>query len=306
MKHNTHIYLAKKAIEFLYDGCENLYQIDNNKVNSTKKRKLRAEAKILQRLLQYHENSVFEACWAPDDIINDKSVYHIFKLFTHREFTDAKNYALETYTYQGNEYYRAKQGGGLPFKIDHLSKIISDMIKLRKYNDAYSMKGIMYMMLMITHYIVDAHVPMHCDLRDDSPKNYTPQNGTYYNDKYHGKLEGEWDYATTEYAIKQGSLAPERADAFTDVKDNEDLCTAVGFDLRQPDHIKAIKVYDIPNNQLMSFIINVCIKSKERNLKIFPIGHTKPDMDFFKEETRPVYADCIGNIISIWLYIWNN
>ncbi len=28
-----------------------------------------------------HIDRIFEASWAPDDIINDKSVFHIFKLF---------------------------------------------------------------------------------------------------------------------------------------------------------------------------------------------------------------------------------
>jgi len=90
MKHNTHIYLAQKAIEFLYDACENLFNLNETEIGGKQKRELRAEAKTLQRLLKFHQHEVIEASWAPDDIICDKAVYHTFKLFTKSDFTDAE------------------------------------------------------------------------------------------------------------------------------------------------------------------------------------------------------------------------
>ena len=306
MKHNTHIYLAKKAIEFLYDACENLYSVNQEEIKGKRKQDIRAEAKILQRLLNFHENNVIEASWAPDDIICDKAIYHTFKLFTDEDFDDAKEYATETHTLDGKNYYRTKAGGGLPFKIDHVAKIISDMIKLRKYNDAFSMQGIMYMMIVLSHYVVDAHVPMHCDLRDDSKKEWTPKGNNYYDDKYHGKLEKKWDVVTTEYAVETKCMEAERNDDYKKVKGMETLKPEVKFDLSLKDHINAVKVYDIPDNKLMTFIINVCIKSKERNNLIFGKGQVEPDMEQFMKLTREIYADCIGNLISIWLYIWDN
>lgn len=306
MKHNTHIYLAKKAIEFLYDACNNLYSSEQKPIKGKSKTDIRREAKTLQRLLNYHEEDVIEASWAPDDIICDKSIYHTFKLFTEADFSDAKSFGLETHILNGKEYYRTKQGGGLPYKIDHLAKIISDLMKLRKYNDAYSMKGIMYLMIMLSHYIVDAHVPMHCDLRDDSPKSYTPIGDNYYDDKYHGKLEKAWDVVTTEYAVSTGCMEAERAVDYKKTSASNALKSEVQFDLSNPQHCSDLKVYKIPNNQLMSFIIEVCIKSKDRNNLFFPKGQKMPDMNEFAAQTRPIYADCIGNLISIWLYIWNN
>lgn len=306
MKHNTHIYLAQKAIEFLYDACGNLYDLNENEIAGKRKRDTRAEAKMLQRLLQFHEHEVLEASWAPDDIVCDKAIYHTFKLFTKTDFTDAEAYALETHQYNGSTFYRAKQGGGLPFKIDHLAKLINDMIKLRKYNDAFSMKGIMYMMLMLSHYVIDAHVPMHCDLRDDSPKDWTPKQGKYYDDKYHGKLEKEWDVVTTEYAVESGCIDAERNCDYKKTNGREVLKSKIAFDLKVKDHIDELKVYDIPNNKLMSFIIDVCIKSKERNGVIFGKGEVKPNMEQFENLTREIYADCLGDLISIWLYIWKN
>ncbi len=77
MKHNTHIYLAVKAIEFLYEGLGNLhYKTTNGKAKPKTITNLRREAKTLQRMLTHYREAISEATWAPDDIISDKAQYH--------------------------------------------------------------------------------------------------------------------------------------------------------------------------------------------------------------------------------------
>ncbi len=96
MKHNTHIYLAAKGIEFLYEGLDNLhYAKSNRKAASSTISKRRREGKILQRMLMHYQDVISEATWAPDDILNDKSQYHTFKLFTEREFPQSSSFAKE-------------------------------------------------------------------------------------------------------------------------------------------------------------------------------------------------------------------
>ena len=73
MKHNTHIYLAHKSIEFLYDSLSDLRQINGKKVNASKKQKIRREAKSLQRIFISHIDRISEASWAPDDIISHQA-----------------------------------------------------------------------------------------------------------------------------------------------------------------------------------------------------------------------------------------
>ena len=83
MKHNTHIYLAAKGIEFLYEGLNNLHYVKSNrKAASSTISKRRREGKILQRMLMHFHDVISEATWAPDDILNDKSQYHPL-LFMH-------------------------------------------------------------------------------------------------------------------------------------------------------------------------------------------------------------------------------
>jgi hypothetical protein len=138
MKHNTHIYLAAKAIEFLHDSVDNLRYLSGSSAASKTRTKVKQQATDLQRMLRYHQSSIVEAAWAPDDVLNDKSLYHTFKLFTAQEFPDPEQYTTECYERDGKKYYRVSGSGGLPFKVDHLARIIADLVKLRAYNDHFS------------------------------------------------------------------------------------------------------------------------------------------------------------------------
>ena len=304
MKHNTHIYLAAKAIEFLYEGMGNLrYAKSGKTVPSKLLREKRASAKTLQRMLMHYQQVISEATWAPDDILNDKSQFHTFKLYTDAEFPGGAVYAKEVHK---EKYYRAKGGGGLPYKVDHLSRVIADMDKLRRYNDRCSMEQIMYQYLMISHYIVDANVPMHCDLRDDPPsENDTkkPKNGLYFKGTLHGKIEKEWEKAVNPIAIKEEIIELSRE---KDDTPPTDLSPEIVFHVTDPDHVALIRPVQISSNSLMNYMIDLCILTKERSLQLFPIvdpnAWTKEDL---KAHTRPVFADTISALISVWMWIWD-
>jgi hypothetical protein len=303
MKHNTHIYLASKGIEFLYEGLDNLrYSTSGRKAASNTRSKHRREGKVLQRMLMHYQSVISEASWAPDDILNDKSQYHTFKLFTTQEFPHSESYAKEIHR---NKYFRASGGGGLPYKVDHLARVISDMDKLRRYNDRCSMNQIMYQFLLISHYLVDAHVPMHCDLRDDPPSvnNTTkPRNGNYYSDALHGEIETLWDEAVTPVAIAEEIIRPGRKD---DDLPETALSNQIKFNVTNNNHCKEITTYIIPKGNLMQYMIDLCIKSKERSLKLFPVNDPANwNQRIFPAMTREIFAEAIGNLITVWSWIW--
>ncbi len=79
MKHNTHIYIASKATEFLRDSVNNLHTRTGRMASAKTQRKVKTRAKELQHLLRYHAQDMAEASWAPDDILCDKALYHTFK-----------------------------------------------------------------------------------------------------------------------------------------------------------------------------------------------------------------------------------
>lgn len=303
MKHNTHIYLAAKSIEFLYEGLSNLqYQGTGQKATSSTIRKIRREGKVLQRMLMSYEEMINEATWAPDDILNDKVQYHTFKLYTENEFPGSKKYAKEVHE---KKYYRISGGGGLPYKVDHLARVISDMDKLRRYNDRCTMNQIMYQYLLISHYIADAHVPMHCDLRDDPPASgdeSKPQNGKYYSDTLHGRIEQLWEDAVNPIAIKEGIV---KVKSKNDDSSVNSLSNQILFDVTNDEHYNEIIPILITERDLMNFMISLCIQSKEKALKLFPIDNPNSwNKQDFPQITREIFSQIISNLISIWIWIW--
>ena len=303
MKHNSHIYLAAKGIEFLYEGLNNLRYVNSNrKVRSSTISKLRQEGKVLQRMLLHYQDMISEASWAPDDIVGDKFIYHTFKLYTDKEFPNSKSFAKEIHK---GKYYRAKGGGGLPYKVDHLARVISDMDKLRRYNDRCSMNQIMYQFLMMSHYIVDALVPMHCDLRDDPPKKNDktkPKNGKYYSDVLHGEIEEKWERAVTPVAIEEGIIKAQR---ISDDAPQSELSQKIKFNVTNNKHCKEIKPCVIADNDVMKYMIDLCIQSKKRALQLFPIEDPfNWNEEKFPEMTREIFAQSISNLITVWIWIW--
>ena len=324
MKHNTHIYIASKAIEFLHDSVDNLRYSSGSAAASKTRTKVKQQATDLQRLLRYHQSSIVEAAWAPDDVLNDKSQYHTFKLFTADEFSKPEKYTSEYYERDKKKYYRISGSGGLPFKGDHLARIIADIVKLRAYNDHFSQKQIMYLYMMISHYVADAHVPMHCDLRDDPPRNANSKSeirnskqenadskseikkpgpvSRYYSESLHGQIEDLWDKACTPAAVAEKVLI---ADSFDDYDQENDLTPYVRFSLNNKNDLKLIRPYTLTDKSMMEFMVDICVQSKERSLKLFPINNPdKWDLEAFPGMTREIFAEAIGNLITIYLWMW--
>jgi hypothetical protein len=313
MKHNTHIYLASKAIELTSQSVDNTVDKKSKYLKSTTKSKERRIAKKRQRIFQYYQDLIEEASWAPDDVLRDNDPFHIFKLFTDEEFPDHGLDYKPKFEKDGVIYY--KFAGGLPYKIDHLAQEIINMSKLRNYNDQFDLKQIMYKYLLISHYLVDAHVPMHCDLRDDPPNKYKDREpsrrkgsqkpkGNYMKPALHNYLETLWDNAVTPVAIEEEIIAQ------TSVKEKvkkTELSDIVSFSLDDCKKTHAIRSTIIQKNGLMEFMIDVCIESKKRGQKLFPLEDPKELNDsILGETTREIFADCIGNLIAVWRYIWFN
>jgi hypothetical protein len=167
------------------------------------------------------------------------------------------------------------------------------------------MEQIMYQYLMISHYIVDANVPMHCDLRDDPPSasdDTKPKNGNYFKGTLHGKVEKAWEEAVNPVAITEGIIELSRED---DDAPLSDLSSEIVFHVTDPAHVALIKPVQISDNDLMKYMIDLCIATKERSLQLFPIADpnawTTADL---KAVTRPVFADAISALITVWMWIW--
>ena len=312
MKHNTHIYLAAKAIELTRQSVDNMHDGNHNYMTGSKKTEERISATTHQRIFQYYQDLIEEATWAPDDVLKDNDPNHIFKLFTDEEFPGHGLKDRPTFKSGNQTFY--KFAGGLPYRVDHLARSVLSMCKLREFNDQFDMKQIMYQYLLLSHYVVDAHVPMHCDLRDDPPKEgrhpdpsrrkgTQKPSGKYMKSDAHGKLESLWDEAVTPLAIEQEIFPRTWAKESTE---KTELSDAVAFTFNDCKKGGEVEVITIPANGLMNFMIDVCINSKKRSQRLFPLDNPEErDDSVLKDITREIFADCIGSLLSIWRQIWS-
>ncbi len=307
MKHCSHIYVANKAIEFLYEGLKNAKTPEGKPASSSTKTALRKSAKKLQELLRFHSDEITEASWAPDAVLCDMATYHTFKLFTEQDFPGCAKFARETHERSGVKYYRAKAGGGLPYKVDHLAHVIADMLKLRAYNDAFSMRQAMYLLVLLSHYVVDAHVPMHCDLRDDPPQpgdnTKPPGVNRYFSGDVHGDIEQRWEDAVIPVAVAEKIVLPSETD---DGKPETELSKLVTMCVTEKTHVARIQPVTIPDRGLMDFMIDVCVRSKQHSLQIFP-PTTSPKLDDtkFPAMTQDIFNQSVSTLISLWVWIWH-
>lgn len=302
MKHYTHVYLANKAVEFLWDSVDNLSYKSGSLARSSVRRRVKKGAADLQRILGSHMDRIEEASWAPDDILYDMKTFHIYKLMMANEFTDYQGFVAEEFKVGGKTYYKVKGGGGLPYKIDHLARLLADMVKLRAYNDIFTMEHICYLFFLLSHYIADANVPMHTDVRDDKPSRKKPQNGNYYSTKWHGKIEKLWEKGSTPIALRENIIPSERKGC-NSVDTN--MTPFLKFYLKP--NVKDIHTTYVKPNQLIKYMQTVCAHSKDRSVILFPVSNP----DNFNEATlegmsHDIFADAIGSIISVWLAIWDH
>jgi hypothetical protein len=306
MKHCSHIYVAHKAIEFLYEGLKNAETPDGKPASSSTRTALRKSGKKLQELLRFHSDEITEASWAPDAVLCDMATYHTFKLFTEQDFPGCAKFARETHERGGIKYYRAKQGGGLPYKVDHLAHVIADMLKLRAYNDAFSMRQAMYLLVLLSHYVVDAHVPMHCDLRDDPPeagdKTKPPGTDRYLSEGMHAKIEQWWEDAVIPVAVDEKIMLPAETDHG---KKETDLSKLVRMRVTEKADVARIKPVTIPDRGLMDFMIDVCVRGKQCSLQLFPpTASPKLDETKFATMTQDIFNQSVSTLISLWVWIW--
>ncbi len=316
MKKNTHIYLASKAIELIRESISNTLDEKGKFLKGSKKSKERAAAKRLHEMLRFHKSQISQAAWAPDEVLMDQQPYHIFKLYRDDESFAVKKWEAklkakgkeeqlkDKFERNGVTYYRFS--GGLPYRIDHLAQDIISMSKLREHNDRFSYEQIMYQYLLMSHYIADAHVPVHCDLRDDPPKKNdgnTKPKGKYLDDNAHGKLEGLWEEAVNPVAIREEIIVKSSASENEEDTEYTDCVTFNLYDCNKKDRI--IKVPTISKNGLMKFMIDICIKGKDRSQLLYSVDTPKKRNDVLLEDmTREIFADCIAHLIAIWRYMW--
>ena len=176
MKKFTHALIACKAVERL----KNVELSDQNK----------PFADYLLNWFADHKDGVIRGAWYPDDVIGDKSTSHVLKHapdtvapdgFKSYTSVAAGGYKLPSTSLEQqigsssalfNQPFAVNPGTNLPERCEALSHAIIDDLRIREREPKGSPltptdNHVALLLFMLSHYVADAHMPMHCDARKD-------------------------------------------------------------------------------------------------------------------------------------------
>ena len=307
MKQYSHAWLAFMAIKRLEDA----------KLSNVS----RGYADSLIKWFKNNRDDVIQGAWYPDAVIKDMSSSHVLKLTpsdnAKNRFKKLPNTYLNYQHTKGTALRRRSfeidKNDNLPNRCDAISHSIIDHLKMQEREEKGSPVSptdnqIALLLFMLSHYVADAHVPMHCDSRQFSEgKNI------------HGKLEGKWD----DMIKKFYSIDKDNERFFYDPK---------GYPLRIPnldqeykastlkaveDALKSRKFtisWGVGNGNVWDFMSAICQYSYLLSYHFIPEGYDHTNVTTrnwqnlgsisLDDLSVAVLSDAIDSIARIWLRVW--
>lgn len=190
MKQYTHAWLAMMAMQRLEKAALS-----------------KSEQKAAKSLIKWFKNNrdfVVQGAWYPDAIIKDMASSHVLK-YKPGDKTEAGAFKKLPTTYhlykigKSSDLYKKAytvEKGNLPDRCEAFAHSIIDNMKMQESEDKGSPisptdNHVATLFFMLSHYIADAHMPLHCDVRQFSE-----------GDDIHARIEKEWDDVVREcYSI---------------------------------------------------------------------------------------------------------
>jgi len=320
MKRYTHAWLSFKAIELL--------QNYTGQFNPNRNKSLESFLKFINNFPQ----TFVRGSWFPDNVISDNvQGGHTwkYKLDSSGKFETRRppNHNLCFQAVGGHMNKKVSLNlpiSDLPDRCEALGQMIRDTIKITNKLDrgdvaAFNDSQIAILFLIISHYIADAHVPVHCDNRDfNNPS------------KIHSDLEGHWEkeikkHHKISYKNKQFDL-----NADNKLQRKSTLASYSSSLLKKVDDLifnnnwsnltsssNNWRVFLGNNNNFWDYIVSVCHVNFFTSLDMFPItppqgvnfntvrilqnASLKTKVDQF---SPLILADAINSIAIIWLASW--
>ena len=303
MKQYTHAWLAFMAMKRLEKA-----QLSKN---------YRKNADSLVCWFKNHRDFVVQGAWYPDAIIKDMASSHILKykpvessekaLFkklpkTFHLYKIGKESSLYKHPYQVTK-------GNLPDRCESLAHAAIDNFKMQESEAKGSPisptdNHIATILFMLSHYIADAHMPLHCDSRSFS-------DGA----NIHAHIEKEWDtmvrgcysidfdnerffYNPEGYPLKRGE------DVIADWLEEEIL--------NRPFSLS----WGTGNSNTWDFMAAITQYSYLTAYEMIPAQYTPENLDWdefkalntscsFEDYSKYVLIDSIDSISKVWLRVWN-
>jgi hypothetical protein len=291
----------------------------------------------LERFLGFiseHPTTFVRGAWLPDTVIKDNTQGgHTWKYkldsengrVEKRRPPDHNNCLSHVRGKLGRRVSLVTPISDLPDRCEALSQTIRDTIRITnkiKSGDVvvFNNSQVALFFLMLSHYVCDAHVPVHCDSRDF----YTPSS-------VHPDLEGFWEKEIAKYykiskKAQQFDLDPEGNlqlkpkkrgyEASILGKCDEMLEHRPWQNMNSNDtHWRAL--LGSKNNNIWDYLVAVCLVSFHMSQLMFPedppdgadydtinIMEASPFKERVIELSPLILADAVNSVALLWLSTW--
>jgi hypothetical protein len=314
MKKYSHAWIAFMAIkrlEIIATAPEDSPVI--NGVNES----IRSEAKALVKWFKKYRDFVIQGAWYPDEVFKDMSSSHIVKFrptengpytsFGKLPVTHSIYKLMSKNSPLLNKPYNI-ESGNCADRCEALSHSIVDNFKMLHYEErgcpiATTGNHIAMRFFILSHYIADCHMPLHCDARS-----FSEEKGI------HGTIEKKWeDQVSKSYKIDKDnnrffydSDGYPKEDFFTPfvIQVIDDISTRKythgwgGTNNNTWDFMSAVSQY----SYLFSYYLIQEDFKNTQTLQEFQ-EQTEWGRDFDKYSAM-IFADAIDSIARIWLHVW--
>ena len=313
MKKYSHAWMAFMAIKRL----ELIATTTDEKVISGVTDKVRTEAMALVKWFKNYRDFVIKGAWYPDEVFKDMSTSHIVK-YTPAEIDEKVTFRKLPATHSIFTMMSKKsplfnkpyiiEDGNCADRCEAISHSIIDNFKMLTHEEkgcpiATSGNHIAMRFFILSHYIADCHMPLHCDSR------------SFSNEKnIHGAIEKKWeDYITKAYKIdKDNNRFFYDPDGYPLPLKENDFTTNVENEIATRKYIHA---WSGKNNNVWDFMSAVSQYSYLFSYFLIPRDFSNTQsMQEFTEETEwgrnfetystMIFSDAIDAIARIWLHIW--
>jgi hypothetical protein len=308
MKQFSHAWLAFKAIERLEKAALN--QDD------------RRYADNLIRWFWDYRDGVIKGAWYPDMVIKDMATSHVLKLAPatpgSTEFRSLPDTCLTTPLARqspvyGQPYQQVDAADNLPERCEALAHGVIDHTKMQSTEAkgspiAPTSNHIATLLFMLSHYLADAHMPLHCDGRKFSSAA-----------DIHSKMESEWDTEVRKHF--RLDLLNER---FFYDPDGYPLRARTDYSqsfLKRVDDGLAARPFTTKyggseNNNVRTYLLAICQNSYALSYAFIPPGYDETNLTTSNWKTLPaqqldldrlsevVFTDAIDAIARVWLRVW--
>jgi hypothetical protein len=310
MKKFTHAWLAFMAIK----------RLEETKLSDTDRR----YANNLIRWFKNHKDGVTQGAWYPDSVIKDMANSHVLKLTPSDEAENKFKRLPRTYfnhqygktTPLRNKSFIVERDDNLPDRCEAIAHSVIDHLKMQESEDKGSPVSptdnqIALLLFMLSHYVADAHMPLHCDSR-----------GFSEGMNLHGYIEGKWDGMIRRYYLidegndrffydPDGYPLRELRDSSRDHEYQSSYLKTVDDLLRDR---KFVISWGAGNSNVWDFMSAICQYSYLLSYRFIPeqYDHTNVTLTnwqslgsiSFDDFSVAVLSDAIDSIARVWFRVW--